>query len=701
MEAVECGAASLAMILAWAGRYEKLDDVRHACGVSRDGSNAGSLLKAARNYGFDAHGYRRSADTVDTWKFPAIIFWNFNHFVVIEGASQKIVYLNDPGCGRREISRADFTKGFSGIVLEFTVTDQFVPGGTPPSTSRDIGALLSGLGVAPYMLLACATVLALASVITPSLSSIFFDNVVVRGEKAWLNPLVLVTLTSIVIVAVLTTITQIVLRNVENRLAVSGATKLMWRALRLPVSFFAERQVVDVINRVDANSRIAAAVGGPLGSGIVEVSSAFFAFLAMLLYRPSLAVLAMVLAVGNALILQFLKNVRKAKSVQYQMEHSKLYAASITGLQFIETLKAGGGEHDFFARWAGYQARSLNTEQTLGLYDEVGVAAPTIISALATVILLLAGGYGNISGELSVGDLLAFQMLLGIFTISVSRMSDAVKSGQELAGDLTRVNDVMTHPLEWRFAPRHEGALGARAQGKIELRGVTFGYNTLAPPLINKLDLVIEAGCSVALVGGSGSGKSTIANLIVGLVSPWQGQILLDDVPLLQWGAEALASSVAKVDQDINLFSGSVLDNVSLWDPTLPREKVQRALEDAAMYDIVQKMPGNLLARIDEGGRNLSGGQAQRLEIARALAHEPPVLILDEATSALDTLTENHVVQSIRRRGLTSIVVAHRLSAVRDCNLIIVLDKGQPVERGTHDELMAVNGIYANLMRSE
>ncbi|NJL19884.1 MAG: ATP-binding cassette domain-containing protein, partial [Leptolyngbyaceae cyanobacterium SM1_3_5] len=383
----------------------------------------------------------------------------------------------------------------------------------------------------------------------------------------------------------------------------------------------------------------------------------------------------------------------------------KVSGVAIAGLQSMETLKASGLESDFFARWAGYYTKAINAQQELGLISRILGVLPYLLSSLAALSLLAIGGLRVIEGSLSIGMLVAFQMLMFSFQQPVNRLVRFGSTLQDLQGNLQRLDDVLQNPIDPQLefdSQQFNRALSThRLQGYIDLKNITFGYNPSEPPLIEDFNLSIKPGQRVALVGGSGSGKSTLAKVIAGLFQPRSGEIYFDGIERSKIPRAVLTNSIAVVEQDILLFAGSVRENLTLWDTTVPDAALERACQDAAIDDVILAMSGGYDAPLLEGAVNLSGGQRQRLEIARALVNNPSIVIMDEATSALDTETERSIDLKLRQRGCTCLIVAHRLSTIRDCDEIIVLDRGKVVQRGTHEELWQQAGYYAELIRSE
>lgn len=706
MEMVECGAAALGIMLAYFGRRVPLEELRVVCGVSRDGSKASNVLRAARSYGLEAKGFRREADEVLAGRFPVIVFWNFNHFLVVEGASRNSVHLNDPAVGPRTVSRREFGESFTGVTLELRPGAQFEPGGPSSSPVARLGRRLRGFEPAIAFVAWVGLMLVVPGIVVPGMTRIFIDDILVKQFGGWLGPLLIGLGMTFVLSALLTTIQQLALLRIELRLALEQSALFVWHVLRLPVEFFAQRFTGDVVNRVEANDRVATLLTVHFGNAAANCLTAVFLGAVLVAYDTTLAAIAIGGAVVNVVTLRLVNRPLKDVALRLQTEQGKLFSASVVGLQSIESLKATGTEGDFFAKWAGYHARVINSEQKLTIYQQVVNLVPPIVSSLTGLAVLGTGAVLVIDGTLTVGTLVAFQGLMTSFSTPVQQMVGVASKVQQASADLARLDDVLQYRRDWRFPSATSPSIGsapadARAAGHLEMEGVSFGYSPLEPPLIEEFSLDVAPGRWVALVGDSGSGKSTLGRLITGLYEPRAGQVRIDGHTLAGWGRERLPHLVGSVDQDIHLFRGTLRDNITLWDSTVPQARLVAAISDVGLSEIVQALPRNVDATIEEGGRNLNAGQRQRIEIARALVQEPAVLVLDEATSALDAISEQEILQAIRRRGMTCVLVAHRLSTIRDCDEIVVLERGRVVERGTHATLLAAAGSYARLISAD
>jgi ATP-binding cassette subfamily C protein len=701
MEAVECGAAALGIILGYYGRIVPLTELRRECGVSRDGSKASNMVKAARSYGLEAKGFKKELKQLQALRPPYIIFWHFNHFVVVEGFGKKRVYLNDPGTGPRTVSHQEFDEGYTGVVLVMEPSKEFVKSGRKTSIAVSLWERLSGAAGALIYCLIAGFLLTLVGLAVPVLTQVFVDDILVQQRQDWLRPLLVVMAITTILQGSLTLLRLKYLRRLKIKLAIGMSSRFFWHILRLPASFYAQRFAGEISDRTHLNDEVANVLSGKLATTLIDAIMVIFYALVMVQYDWVLTLIMVIFAAINIVTLQSISRQRVDANQRLMQEYGKAAGISIAALQGIETIKASGLESDFFARWSGYYTKAINSQQQLGTTNQIFSVLPVLLSALSSMLLLVVGGLRVMDGHLSIGMLIAFQGLTHSFQEPVNNLVNFGTSLQELEGNLVRLDDVLDNPIEETGNPKEretDFSVQSKLQGYVELRNITFGYSRLEPALIENFNLSIKPGQRVALVGGSGSGKSTIAKLVSGLYQPWTGEILFDGTLREQIPQQMLTNSVAMVEQDILLFGGTVRDNLTLWDSTVPNNSLMRACKDAAIDDIVLSMSGGFDAELIEAGANLSGGQRQRLEIARALVNNPSILVMDEATSALDAETEKIIDQNLRRRGCTCIIVAHRLSTIRDCDEIIVLERGKVVQRGTHQQLWQVEGAYSRLL---
>ncbi len=714
MEAVECGAAALAIVLQYFGKIIPLETLRVDCGVSRDGSKASNIVKIGRKYGLEVQGYRKEPEQLKEMPLPMVIHWNFNHFLVVEGFKKDRVYLNDPASGPRIVSEEEFDQSFTGVVITFKKGESFVPSGEKPSMLAALRSRLVGSERALLFAVLAGLVLAIPGLAIPVFTQVFIDDILLGKMEHWLMPLVFGLLATALIRIGLTWLQQYYLLLLETKLTLTTSSRFFWHILRLPVEFYMQRFGGEIGSRVMINDTVAKVVSRDLVVTLLNLVMMIFYFVLMLQYNVLLTLVGVASAMLNVIYLRLISQKRVDQNQKLLQERGKLYGISMAGLQIMETLKAGGIESDFFSVWSGTQAKVMNSEQQFETSSIYLLSVPGFLTALNMAVIIAVGGLAVLDGNLTIGMLVAFQFLMSGFIAPVNELVNMGSKLQELEGDLNRLDDVLRHPVDKQFQANREDELEDKKEdsfdrsvlqlkpklaGYVELKNVDFGYSKLEPPLIEKFSLTLKPGERVALVGGSGSGKSTLAKLIAGIFTPWSGEILFDEKPRGSIPPAILYNSLAVVDQEISVFEGTVRDNLTLWDDTKKENVIVKAAKDACVHDIILERQGDYNHLLAEGGRNFSGGQLQRIEIARALVTNPTILILDEATSALDAKTELEVSEDIRRRGCTTIIVAHRLSTIRDCDEIIVLSKGKVSERGTHEELKKIDGgLYAGLI---
>ena len=704
MEALECGAASLTMILAYYGKWIPLEQVRADCGVSRDGSNAKNVLKAARSYGLTAKGYRyEPEDLKKNGKFPCIIHWNFNHFVVLDGFKGNKAYLNDPAKGSYSVPMETFDKSFTGICLMFEPSESFEPGGKPKSVLSFAKKRLKGAGAAIAFVVLTTVISSLIGIINPAFSRIFLDRLLTGENPEWFMTFLFAFAGMGAVQLIVQWIQTVYSLKINGKLSVVGSTEYMWKVLRMPMEFFSQRMAGDIQQRQGMNASAAQSLVQTFAPLALNTVMMVFYLVVMIRYSFVLTLVGLASIVINIAVSRIISKKRINITRVSMRDSGKLAGATVAGIEMIETIKASGAENGFFEKWAGYQA-SVNTQQVRfeRLNQYLGMI-PTFVSSLANTAVLILGVYFTINGEFTVGMIMAFQGFLGSFTAPAQTLISAGQTFQEMRTQMERVEDVMEYPTDVNYDNDavSENEEYDKLTGNVELKNVTFGYSRLAEPLIRDFNLTLKTGGRVAFVGTSGCGKSTLSKLISGLYKPWSGEILFDGKPISDIDRNVFTGSLAVVDQDIILFEDTIENNIKMWDNSIEDFEMILAARDAQLHEDIMRRDGGYNYKITEGGKDFSGGQRQRMEIARVLAQDPTIIILDEATSALDAKTEYEVVKSIKDRGITCIVVAHRLSTIRDCDEIIVLDNGAVVERGTHEELYAKNGVYTQLVTNE
>lgn len=701
MEATECGAASLSMVFAYFGKYFPLEKMRIETGVSRDGCNAGNIMRAAKKYGFECHGYRKEPEDLKKLTPPCIIHWNFNHFVVFEGFKGKYAYINDPAMGRRKLTMKELDDSFTGIVLTFKPTPSFQKEKKPKTLVQFVKSRLQGQYGVLGKLLFTGLLLVFPGLLLPVLSQVFMDDVLVAGNTDWFGKLILFMAAAILLQVVLTLYRDVVLVRLQKKMVLLSARSFLSCLFRLPISFFDQRYVGDLAGRVSNNARVSDFLAGDLAETVLNIFVAVFYLILLLVYSPLLTAIALGSVIINIIVMKVTSGQISSTSVKLQQDSGKLAGAVCAGLSITSTLKASGAETEYTGRILGYHAKTIELEQNLSRLQTILNAIPDAVKMLADVLLLLVGGSLVINGKMTIGMLVAFTGLFGSFSEPIDKLVGFAKNIQTTKADINRVEDILKYTADEKFdATISKRPMSTKLEGSVEMQNIAFGYSRLKPPIVSDFNVKIPCGSSVAFVGASGCGKSTVSKVVSGLYTPWEGELLFDGVPAKEIPNEVISASVSTVSQNITLFSGTVRDNLTMWNSNISESDMIAAAKDACIHDVISQKPGGYDYHLSEGASNLSGGQRQRLEIARALATNPTILVMDEATSALDPVIEKQIVDNIKRRGCTCVIVAHRLSAIRDCDEILVLEKGKIAQRGTHEELAAVDGHYRNFIQN-
>ena len=696
MEMVECGAASLGMVLAYHKKWLPLEQLRKDCGVSRDGCAAKQLLLAGRNYGMDANAYKLDEDELQEMA-PVIIHWNFNHFVVYKGKKGNTHYLNDPARGKVKVSQDEFIKSYTGIALAFEPTKAFQRGGSRPSIIGFVKRRLKNTWTAAFFIFVTGLLSAIVGITAPLFSQVFMDNILSGKNPDWFKPFMVAFLAVIGVYVLTEWLKGIYMRKYNAAMAIDANSNFFWHVLRLPMDFFSQRYVGDLILRQRSNENIASVLVQQLAPLAIQMMLLVLYLTFMLRYSVLLTLIGLGAMGVNMLLVSYISSKRVDVSRIAERDMGKYYGVTMSCLDNIETIKAAGAENGFFNHWIGYFTNMHNSEARADRRDKLYGVWPEMLQALTNNAILLIGVYMIMDGEFTIGMLLAFQGFMGGFTAPAQHLIAATEMMIEMRTQMERVEDVLKYPVEQHGeVSRSEGS--GKLKGRIELKNVSFGYNVFSQPQIKDFSMTVEPGKSVALVGTSGCGKSTLAKLITGLYQPWQGEILFDGKHRNEINSDEFTNSVAMIDQNVVMFDDTIMANIKMWDSSIEDFAMLLACRDAQIREEVVVRPEGFNTRLMKGGKNFSGGQLQRIEIATALAREPVILIMDEATSALDAETEKRIMDSIRMMGVTLIVIAHRLSTIRDCDEIVVLDKGEVVERGTHQALIEKDGVYKQLV---
>jgi len=700
MEATECGAASLTMVLGYYGRFMPLEQMRIETGVSRDGCNAKNILRAARKFGLEAKGYRKGLEGLLECKPPCIIHWNFNHFVVWEGVKGKYAYINDPAMGRRKLTLEEVDDCFTGVVLIFEKTDLFEKAKKQKKLWDFIRDRLKGQYGSIAALVGVGLCLVFPGLVIPVFSQVFVDDILLGGNTKWITAFLTAMAGTVLFQAGLTYYRGVLLQKLQNKMALVSAHTFLTHLFRLPMGFFDQRYAGDLSERVENNNHVSTFLAGDLAETALNIMVAAFYLILLLSYSPVLTVIGVVSVAINLVLMKLSSDAISNTTMKMQQDQGKLIGSVFAGLNITSTLKASGAENAYVGRIQGYYAKTILLEQDLGKRQQILNAIPQVANEISNVLVIMVGGLLVIDGRMTAGMLVAYTSLLGSFTDPVNKLVGFIQKIQTVKADMSRVEDIMKYREDEKFSEQEPVPMNTKLTGEIELRDISFGYSILEKPLVEGFNFRLPCGSSIAFVGASGCGKSTVSKIVSGLYIPWSGDVLMDGVSARRIPKEIIASSVSTVSQSITLFSGTIRDNLTMWNRNILDEDMVRAAKDACIHDAITSRPGAYDFVLTEGGSNLSGGQRQRLEIARALVTNPSILIMDEATSALDPIVEKEIIDNIKRRGCTCVIVAHRLSAIRDCDEIIVMEYGKIVQRGTHEELAAMEGHYQRLIQN-
>ncbi len=705
MEALECGAASLAMILAYYKKYVSLEKLRLDCNVSRDGSTAKYIILAAKHNNMNAKGFRMSVDKLKKeTELPVIIHWNFNHFVVLCGFNKDNAIINDPAQGCVSIDMEEFDCSFTGIVLKFSPSENFLPSGKPKNIMAFIRKRIKGNKKALSIIVFIGFILSVLDIVKSVFYKIFTDNILLGNAAELLKPVLIGMFIVLIAKFLALSLERVCLLKLKAKMCIGSSSIFMWHILRLPIEFFSQRFAGDIASRQQSNNDIAEMFCYCFAPAILNILMIFIYIPMILYYDFALAAIGILAAFVDIFIIKTASAKSENDAKTMQRDKGKLSGITVSAVSMIETIKSSGAEFGLFEKIAGYRAKYNNSLLHLRKRNMFTSIVPEILSGVTKGAVLIVGTYYILSGKFTVGSLMAFQGFMNSFLSPINSVTETIQNIREMSGDIERIEDVMAYPTDASenvFLSENNSKNYKKLSGKLEIKKLCFAYSPLAPNLIENFSLKAEKGKTIALVGGSGSGKSTIAKIVSGLYTPRSGEILFDGVSIKDIDRYVFKGSVAVVDQNISLFEGTIKDNITMWDNTISEETIISACKNACIHNDIMSLLDGYEYIIKEGGSNFSGGQRQRLEIARAFAVNPSIIILDEATSALDPITEKLIIDSVKRQKITCLIIAHRLSTIRDADEIIMLSNGVEVERGNHKELMKKNGKYAELIRNE
>ena len=697
------------MIFAYFGKFLPLEQMRIETGVSRDGCNAGNMMRAAKRFGLDCKGYRKEPEAIRELEMPCIIHWNFCHFVVLEGfkstgigsARKEYVYINDPAVGRRKLTLEEFDEGFTGVVLTFKLTDAFQKEKKKSTTGKMLRQRLAGQYGILFKLFYVGLLLVFPGLILPVLSQMFIDDILTAGYTDWLTKILVFMAALVILKFGLHYYRDLVLQKLKSKLTLTSGVRFLTHMLHLPMNFFDQRFAGDLVSRMNNNTEVSAFLAGDLAETVLNILVAAFYLVILLFYSPVMTMIGLLNVIVCIGLVVFSRQLISEASIKQQMTSGKLYSAVCAGLSITDTLKASGAEDAYISRVLGNQVKQANLEQEQTSVQKILNAIPETIGNITDVLHLMVGGILVINGQLSMGMLMAFCSLFDSFIDPVNKLVTFAQKIQTMKASVTRVEDVQKYPEDVRYSKAASAdSQQKKLDGEIELQDISFGYSALKPALVEHFSFHLYSGESIAFVGPSGCGKSTVSKIVSGLYHPWSGQIFLDGKPINEISGACLSASIATVSQNIALFSGTIRDNLTMWNTAILEEDMIQAAKDACIHDFIVTCPGGYDYVLNENAMNLSGGQRQRIEIARALATKPSILVMDEATSALDPVVEKQILNNIKRRGVTCIIVAHRLSAFRDCSQIMVMKNGKIIQQGTHKTLMQEDGVYRSFVQS-
>ena len=705
----ESGAVSLSMILGYYGKWLAGGTVKEDVGPCRDGANAYHIAKAAQSYGLNADVQKLKSDEFfQKASFPCIVHWQYTHFLVVKGVKKGDVYINDPKKGDYRISKKAFEERYTGFCIFFEPSESFVPEGHRKTLTEFIKERLNHMSVALLFVLITTFLISMLTIFRQGMTRLFLDRLITGDYGSWEKPFLYLLSAVTVVELIVQAIKAYYMNRINGKISVVSSTSYMWHVLKMPLSFFASRLTGDINFRKKLSVEVAGKLVTIFGPLVLQIVMMALYLGIMVSYSVILAIIGVASVLINAIIGRVIAK-KITRITREQMTSNGIMGGTLSaGIQMIETIKASGAENGYFELWSGYQANVVAQQNKANKVNQHLGMVPQIVSGISGNLVLIVGALLIMHGQFTPGSLMAFQGILTLFTAPANALIGFRKDLQEMHADMERIDDVMEteEDISWRKRESEDNSSSQeetykKLSGQLTMKDISFGYSRLDDPLIENFNLDIKPGKSVAFVGPSGCGKSTLAKLISGLYQPWKGSITFDGKDLLDIDNSVFRGSLAVVDQDIILFEDTIENNIKMWDNTIENFEMILAARDAQIHYDIMKREDGYRHKLAPEGKDFSGGERQRLEIARVLAQEPTIIILDEATSALDAKTEFDVVQGIKDRGITCIVIAHRLSTIRSCDEIIVLEHGHVMERGTHNELLKKDGLYAELVKSE
>jgi len=696
MEACECGAASLGMILSYYGRRLPLEQLRIDCGVSSNGSNLSLIKAAAERNGLIARAYKMEPSAVRQAPFPVIIHWNTTHFVVLCGFNKRGAVIADPACGMVNVTPEDFSKSFTGIVMTFEKSETF------SRLNYKKGANFISVHVKKFIpslifSIIVGTILSVFRFLVPFFDTAFIDKILIDRKTAELPVLIIFMIICMMFISISGALGSYLHNDLEKKLSLVINSDFMLKMTKLPIIFFTQRNPGELTNRQHGNLKIAENLCFVLISIIVNVFFGVIYVVGFFLFDLKIGIVGLFSVALNVTVILISANRLDRNTVLFMRNDGVLRGGVSAAIDMIETTKSCGCEDSIFERIMGAAAKNYTVSSKMEMISTYATTSLSLINNLINALLLTLGIGYVISGKLTIGVLIAISGLLSVFLGSLNEVSTMSLSMRSLKGNIEAANDAMNYASDGGFLENIEEQTRS-INGDIQIEDLSFSYGLYAPPVIKNLSLGFGKGESVAIVGKSGSGKSTLLKLLMGLYSPTSGKILYSGNERFEFSKEYFYFRIAIVDQNIRMFEGTVLDNISMFDKDISYEEAVEAAKIACIHNVIINRESAYYASVLENGKNFSGGQRQRIEIARALAKKPEILILDEATSALDDSTEAMVMENIKAKNITLIIISHRLSTIRNCNKIVVLNNGEIFEQGSHEGLIKADGIYKKLV---